>query len=187
MARTKTSARQSLLDAATILLAENPGASFIEIAEAAGVGRASLYRHFPTREDLIRELSLEAIRATDKASSHIMSDAASATDALRLSVEAMIPLGDRYYFLTRLPVMEDEEVNRHIKRQNSEMLMLIKAVQQEGSIDPKLPANWAVAVFNGLIYTAWQVMAEEGLSTEDAASLVFRTLLNGLGAQQSDE
>ena len=185
MARTKTSARQSLLDAATILLAENPGASFIEIAEAAGVGRASLYRHFPTREDLIRELSLEAIRATDEASAHIMSDATSATDALRLSVEAMIPLGDRYYFLTRLPTLVDEEVNRHIKRQDTEMLMLIQAVQQDGSIDPKLPAKWAVAVFNGLIYTAWQAMAEEGMSADDASALVFRTLLSGLGSQQT--
>ncbi len=180
MARTKTSARQALIDSAIKLLAENPGASFIEIAEAAGVGRASLYRHFPTREDLIRELSLQAIHAMDEASAHIKSDADSAVDALRLLIAAMIPLGDRFYFLTRLPVLEDEEINRQIRRQDTEMLLLIQAVQQEGGMDPKLPATWAVRIFNSLIYTAWQAIEEDGISVDEASALVLRTLMHGL-------
>src|SRR5688500_18269218 len=47
---------ERIIAAATTLLAVNPGASMAEIAEASGLVRATLYRHFPTREDLMREM-----------------------------------------------------------------------------------------------------------------------------------
>lgn len=45
--------RAVILDAAHDLLADNPNASMNEIAKRAGVGAGTLYRHFPTREDLL--------------------------------------------------------------------------------------------------------------------------------------
>ena len=47
----------ALLGAARRLLAEDGSATMAEIAKAAGVGRGTAYRHFPTRERLI-----EAVR-----------------------------------------------------------------------------------------------------------------------------
>jgi AcrR family transcriptional regulator len=43
----------SILEVAHELLAKSPTASMNEIAKRAGVGAGTLYRHFPTREDLI--------------------------------------------------------------------------------------------------------------------------------------
>jgi TetR/AcrR family transcriptional repressor of mexCD-oprJ operon len=48
MQRTRT----AILDAAARLLSCRPDAAIAEIADEAGVGRATLYRHFPTRESL---------------------------------------------------------------------------------------------------------------------------------------
>lgn len=48
MQRTRT----AILDAAGRLLSRRPDAAVAEIADEAGVGRATLYRHFPTRESL---------------------------------------------------------------------------------------------------------------------------------------
>ena len=45
--------RAAILDAAHELLAASPTASMNEVATRAGVGAGTLYRHFPTREDLI--------------------------------------------------------------------------------------------------------------------------------------
>jgi len=42
-----------ILGAARELLAASPSASMNEVAKRAGVGAGTLYRHFPTREDLI--------------------------------------------------------------------------------------------------------------------------------------
>jgi AcrR family transcriptional regulator len=43
----------AILGAAQALLSQTPTASMNEIAKRAGVGAGTLYRHFPTREDLI--------------------------------------------------------------------------------------------------------------------------------------
>ncbi len=46
--------RSAILDAAARMLGRRPYAAMAEIADEAGVGRATLYRHFPTRESLLR-------------------------------------------------------------------------------------------------------------------------------------
>jgi serine phosphatase RsbU (regulator of sigma subunit) len=52
--------RAKVLDAARRLLAENGDASMREIAEAAGLGRATVHRHFATREDLMDAVRQQA-------------------------------------------------------------------------------------------------------------------------------
>lgn len=53
--------RRAILDAAHELLARDPEVSHAEIARAAGVGRASVYRHFPERQDIVVALLDEMI------------------------------------------------------------------------------------------------------------------------------
>jgi len=45
--------RLAIIEAAHDLLADNPLVPLSEVAKRAGVGAGTLYRHFPTREDLI--------------------------------------------------------------------------------------------------------------------------------------
>ncbi len=45
--------RARILDTARAALAEDGATSMNKIAQAAGVGPGTLYRHFPTREDLV--------------------------------------------------------------------------------------------------------------------------------------
>jgi AcrR family transcriptional regulator len=46
--------RAVILEAAARVLGRRPDASMADIADEAGVGRATLYRHFPTRESLLQ-------------------------------------------------------------------------------------------------------------------------------------
>jgi len=48
--------RERILDAAGQALAEDPATSLNAIAKRANVGPGTLYRHFPTREDLVLAL-----------------------------------------------------------------------------------------------------------------------------------
>src|SRR4051794_1439440 len=45
--------RTKLVQAARRLLADDPEATMVEIATAAGVGRGTAYRHFPSRDELV--------------------------------------------------------------------------------------------------------------------------------------
>ena len=180
MAKKYTKGQQALLDAAKVLLAENPGASFIEVAKSAGVGRATLYRHFPNREALLKALTLEAIQAMDQVSNKVMSKATSSTDALRLMIDALVPLGDHYYFLNRLPELDDEEINDNLRRQNNEMKTLILAIKQENKIADQCSTEWASSVFNSLMYSAWEELNRGELSAQEVSHLLFRTLMHGL-------
>ena len=177
--RPRRSAREALLDAAAAMLADNPGASMSEVAEAAGVGRATLYRHFPTRDALVRELALEAIERTDAAVAPVFAQGLSSEDALLGMLEAIVPLGDRFHFLSNEHV-EDEEVAEGIRRQARETASFVEQAKVDGLFAPELPTAWIVAAIDALVWTAWATVREGTVAPRDAASLAFRTLVRGM-------
>ena len=60
-----------LATAETALNAHGAAASLDDIAKSAGVGNATLYRHFPTREKLIEAVYDQRIRALCAAADHL--------------------------------------------------------------------------------------------------------------------
>ncbi|MEV8395014.1 MULTISPECIES: TetR/AcrR family transcriptional regulator [unclassified Streptomyces] len=54
--------REQLIATATEVFASGSAISLDAIAKRAGVGNATLYRHFPTREDLVEEVYRDQIR-----------------------------------------------------------------------------------------------------------------------------
>ena len=91
-------AREAIVDAAIQLLARNPGASMNEIAMVAGVGRATLYRHYSTRDELIAAIFEQSILETDQAVMSSINERMTAFEQLDAMLRAVIPLGDRYHF-----------------------------------------------------------------------------------------
>lgn len=53
--------RASIIDTATTLLRSNPNASLEEIARRAGVGSATLHRHFPGRKALLEAVFVDHV------------------------------------------------------------------------------------------------------------------------------
>jgi len=53
--------RVAILEAAARVLGRRPDAAMADIADEAGVGRATLYRHFPTRDSLLQGAEEAAI------------------------------------------------------------------------------------------------------------------------------
>ena len=180
--------QQAILEAAAAVLTANPGASLARIAEEAGVGRATLYRHFSSREDLVRALAMESIREIDESTADLESRARSARHALELIFAAVAPLGERYHFLTReTGLLDDPELACETKRQAAAINKLIEAAKAEGSIAREVPTAWVAAAFDALIYAAWSAVEEGSIARNDAGGLAFRTLLDGLSSTRRTE
>lgn len=151
------------------------------IAEGAGVGRATLHRHFGSRQDLIRELAWMAIRDNDAAVASI-EWGTTASEMLLATLEAIVPLGDRFHFLSKeLDVFAEDELAGQLQRQLRELEELVAALKTEGAIAPDVPTAWVVATIDSLIYSAWHAVQQGTIAPRDAPQLVYRTVLQGLG------
>ena len=170
---------EAIVEAAIRLLNANPGATMSEIAARAGVGRATLHRHFQTRNDLVRAISIRCIEEMNVAV-RIGQDAGKpAADRLRSMFRAVIPLGDRYSFLS-LESADDDNVQQGYQAQLRWAEALVEDLKKQGDIAPDVPTRWVVAQIDQLVWTAWNGVSEGYLTPGEASELAVRTLIHGL-------
>src|SRR3954471_6256315 len=88
-----------ILDATVDALASDPEASMAEVARRAGVVRATVYVHFPTREALIEAVTHRAIADVTAIIEAAEPDRGNAADALRRVVTSAWRTLGRYHAL----------------------------------------------------------------------------------------
>lgn len=171
------------MEAGFRLLSADPSTSLAQIAEHAGVGRATLHRHFSGREDLLRELALRAYQEMDIAADKAAEPATSYAEALRFILEALIPLGDRHGFLAHFGFEGDQELASEIARQARETREMIDAAREEGVFDASIPTRWIERVIDAAIMTGWDSVRAEETTPSQASSLAWTSLISGVGAK----
>ncbi|MER5732009.1 TetR/AcrR family transcriptional regulator [Streptomyces sp. NPDC002138] len=83
--------QQTLLEAAAeVFVTSGIDAPIREIAARAGVGLGTLYRHFPTRADLVTAVYRHQIEACAEAGPELLADATSPFEALRRWVDLFV-------------------------------------------------------------------------------------------------
>ena len=150
-----------------------------EVAREAGIGRATLHRHFRTKADLVNAIGMRCIEEMNAAVQATDSEEKSAIERLRLMLHATIPIGDRYAFLNFV-ALADEKVKRGYDHQLTWASALVKSLRQEGVIRADVPTRWVVAQIDQQIWTAWTAVSEWGYDPKDAATLAFNTLMYGM-------
>jgi len=172
--------RERVLEHATRLLAEDPAAGVGAIAHAAGVGRATLYRHYPTREDLLAAIDQRAFEETEAAFAASRLAEGTATDALARLVGAVLEIGDRYRFLlAEDPVKRDR---RRDERFAAPLFALLERGQAAGEFNRSMDPRWMLAVLGAVIVAAVREIAEGRLDREAAPAVVTDTLRNGFSS-----
>ena len=178
-ARGRRSKRAEIVEAAIAVLNVNTGASMSEIAAQAGVGRATLHRHFRTRDDLVRAIGAQCVEETTAAARVVDAVDASPVERLRSMFGAVIPLGDRYGFLS-FETADDEIVRAGYREQIRWTAALVEELKATGDIAPDVPSRWVVAQIDQLVWTAWKSVAGGDLTAPEASDLAVRTLIHGL-------
>ncbi len=167
----------AIIEAATRLLAERGDATMADVAEAAGVGRTTVYRHFPTREALLEEMWR---RAVDEAAERLADaglDDCPVEEGVARALRALLAVGDRYVVLTRERVVGDPKVAE--RKLGTPLAALIDRGQRDSVLRADVHAVVLLEMFGGAIHAGIRLMAERGLGFEDASGLVTRLYLGG--------
>jgi len=176
--------KESIMRAAIGILAKNPHITYSDLAAGIGIGRATLYRHFPNREALLREICLYALKQSEVEMMPVFSMNLSAMDTLYAMLEKLIPMGEQLYFLAReYSALQDEEIVRIYEGQLTTLQNMVRAAKAEGGIAPDIPDAWIVRIIDNIIYAAWEAINDGDIARNDAVELVFRTLIEGLRAK----
>lgn len=180
----RLSSRDAIIEAAFAVFSKNPSAALADVAERAGVGRATLHRHFASRDDLMQALSKIAIKEMDDAVVLACADATSYSEVARLALQALIPLGDRHGFLALEGETDDPELQAAYAKEQRETAEMVDAAKGEGLFDTSVPTAWIVQAFDHLMYAGWESVKAGETTQDQAAALAWRTLIHGLGRQK---
>ena len=170
---------EAILDVAANLLAgggEPP--SMAEIAAAAGVGRATLYRHFPTREQLLQALSIAARDATATRLAEADLDAVPVTEAIARVARVVAAGGSKYAALiSRFGILGAAGAAEQ------QIGTMIHALLQRGLDDGTFRGDLTVEelgfVLGQLLQAAARMTAERVAGVEKAAALITSVFLHG--------
>ena len=177
----RLSTRQAIVEAAFDVFGRDPSAPLSQIAEAAGVGRATLHRQFAGREALMHALVLQAGRELDAVAEKAAAGAHSHSEALEKIMTAVVALGDRQWFLAREHADHETQDPQQSKRER-EFRELMEQAQKEGLFPAACPVEWAIKVFDHLVYAAWIQVRDGHATPGQAARLAWSTFTDGLKA-----
>jgi AcrR family transcriptional regulator len=175
-----------ILDAAVEALASDPETSMAEVARRAGVVRATIYVHFPTREALIDAVTHRAIAETTEVIAAAEPERGDAVDALRRVVMSAWRALGRYHALvainTRLPHAE--------LRQRHEPVLavlepLIERGQRDGAFRADAPVAWHLATILALIHAASAELDAQRMPTAEIESALLASVLGAVGEPDS--
>ena len=180
MKKIRPDTRDAIIEAAFLVFADNPGATLADVAERAGVGRATLHRHFPGRLELLRALAKVALSELERAVDEATADAVSYEDGFRLALHATVPLANRQWFLAHEGLETDEEIAAAYKASLEDLHRDVEMAKQEGVFDTAVPTAWIVEAYENLTYAAWSLVRSGEATPKQAADLAWLTLSRGL-------
>jgi AcrR family transcriptional regulator len=175
---------RSIIDAATVLLAVEPDASMERVAVSAGVGRATVYRHFASREHLVRAILEQALRDARDAVINSKPDEGPALEALDRAVIAILRVADRYRLVRAIP-RDDLELRARAEEVGAPLIAILQRGQRSGELRGDLSARWAAGALGALIQAVTAALIDGDVRERDAARLVVTTLVDGLVARST--
>ena len=170
-----------LLDAAVAILAANPGASLQEIADAAGISRATLHRRFAGREELLLAIREWAIGQLEGINEAVELSGLRGRAAIEALLERAIQLAPKIGFLISEHSLESNVhfMNR-VDTAQQHWHRMIEDGQRLGEIRIDLPARWIADAIEGLMVAVFHGVRRGFTAPNDALRLVRITLLDGV-------
>lgn len=146
----------AILDAALEALASDPDSSMAEIARRAGVVRATIYMHFPTRESLLDAVMERAVADVAEATRSAEPQRGEPVEALERVLRATWRELARLHALLAINIarLSAEELRRRHLPVLDQLEPLIKRGQEDGVFRRDLPISWHLGVVRAIVHAA---------------------------------
>ena len=172
--------RPDLLDTAAAVLTADPTASLAEIAAAAGMGRTTLHRIFPTREVLLHALAVHAMERLSAAVEAAEPGTGSAPEVLRRFARAVVPLAAELRFLEAGPAVWDlPEMRSGWYEVSATLEEVVDRGKRDGDLRPDVDTVLLVEVMVGAIWAVGEALRDGRIATEGAGDAVADLVLAG--------
>jgi TetR/AcrR family transcriptional regulator, mexCD-oprJ operon repressor len=165
----------TITQAALEALAEDPDASMADIARRAGVVRATIYMHFPTREALLDAVMEHATAQVAEATREAEPERGEAQDALERVLLATWEQLSQFHNVLQINInrLSAKELHRRHLPITSQFIPLLERGQADGAFRSDVSALWLIAVLRAIVHVASTELQAGRLSQAE----VERTML----------
>jgi AcrR family transcriptional regulator len=187
MSTTRKNKKQDLVDAAVRLVAREgiQAATVRSITRAAGVTEGALYRHFPSKAELYRDVYTQIVAEMIRAKETIAGSDAPMRDKLhewvRVSYEFFDRHADAFTFVLLTPHEFTEGERRIATIQGLILMELIERAQANGEVR-RVPPALALSHVTGVMLNVPRFINEGALKgpasqyTDDVSAAIWRML-----------
>jgi len=172
----------AILNAALEALADDPDASMAEIARRAGVVRATIYMHFPTREALLDAVMENAVAQVAEATRAAEPTKGEPEEALQRVLGATWQkLSD---FQTLLAIntsrLSAKELHRRHQPVMTQFVPLMERGQKKGVFRSDVPVSWHLAMIRAIAHAASAEVRSGRIPAAEVESAMLSTALAAL-------
>jgi TetR/AcrR family transcriptional regulator, mexCD-oprJ operon repressor len=165
--------------AASVLAAQGERGSMSDVAEAAGVARATVYRYFPNRQSLLDALAELAVRSAGERLDSARIEHVPLEDGLARAVRALVDVGDLFTVLAREQLRAPPaELERHVR---GPLRRLMERGQESGEIRDDIPSTWLADAMVGTVVSV--LSSSPTLGREDTVAAIATLFADGARAE----
>jgi TetR/AcrR family transcriptional regulator, mexCD-oprJ operon repressor len=175
---------EAILDAAAAVFAERgEAASMADVAEAAGVGRATLYRYFPSRDVLLDALAETAIGEMRARITAAELDSVSVAEGIARLARGFIAAGSKYVALMPTNPAGHKAASKNSQSEQrlaGPLLALFERGVAEGVLRSDLAPEVLLDMFGRLLLSAIDRVTRENVGVEQASAQITSVFLHGV-------
>lgn len=180
--------QEALLRSLALALTENPGATLQELAKAAGVSRATLYRFAATREQLLDRVKQHVLQVMTRILDTAGLDSQAPLEALRQLTANYI---EEKEFCAFMMTQFDPHIKVHSKTpipdecsvHEQRLDHFFQQGQAAGVFRPNVPCRWLTDLYFGFIFTLCESEHRGRIARADMHMLFEDMFLHGAQAR----
>jgi TetR/AcrR family transcriptional regulator, mexCD-oprJ operon repressor len=180
----------AILDAAAVVFfRQGTAAGMDDVADAAGVARATVYRYFPNRDALLHALFDDALSEMALRLGEAEIDKVPVGEGLARTARALVAASSKYAFLAE----EAKYIAAGVETGKVDECLGIplRTLLQRGIDDGTLRRDWSATemsrLFGGLLQVAVQMTAQDAVSVERVAAMVSTLFLEGAQTREGHQ